>query len=406
MLDLNLLLAPELDAFLEVANAINDSGVVVGFGTIGGETQAFALGLPPANARPFVYLTAPTYGAAFAAGTDVNLAAAAVDIDGTIENVAFYVNAGLLSVDTTAPFEAVWGNVSAGLYELTAVATDDSGATRSSEPVEVTVVNNVAPTGVPESYTVPQFGEHLEPAPGVLGNDTDPDGPELSARLVSGPAHGVLELMADGGFSYVPERGYVGSDQFVYRAWDGLQESADVTVDILVEIVEFSYLLQLIEGWNLVSIPLLATGPEPGREVVDTTIANVLRGAEDGTVWEWDGVQYLAATDILPLHGYWVYRDGPAIDILVTGYAVLDPVLAVDPGWALVGPVAQPPFGPVVPAWLAQSNGLYVPPIYGFGWFDDGGVYQPSYYPAVMMLPGRGYWVQLRTAADLILGTD
>ena len=41
-------------------------------------------------------------------------------------------------------------------------------------------------------------------APGVLGNDTDPDGDPLTAVLVTGPSHGSLTLNADGSFTYTP----------------------------------------------------------------------------------------------------------------------------------------------------------------------------------------------------------
>src|SRR5205814_8549496 len=44
-------------------------------------------------------------------------------------------------------------------------------------------------------------------APGVLSNDTDPDGDRLSAQLVSGPARGTLHLNPDGSFSYLPNGG-------------------------------------------------------------------------------------------------------------------------------------------------------------------------------------------------------
>jgi len=54
-------------------------------------------------------------------------------------------------------------------------------------------------------------------APGVLGNDTDPQGDLLTATLVSGPTHGTLTLNADGSFTYAPAADYNGPDQFTYR---------------------------------------------------------------------------------------------------------------------------------------------------------------------------------------------
>ena len=69
-------------------------------------------------------------------------------------------------------------------------------------------------------------------APGVLGNDTDPDGDALTAVLVSGPAHGTLTLNADGSFSYTPDPDYNGPDTFSYHASDGKLDSDPVTVTI------------------------------------------------------------------------------------------------------------------------------------------------------------------------------
>ena len=59
------------------------------------------------------------------------------------------------------------------------------------------------------------------PAPGVLGNDSDPDGDPLTAVLVTGPSHGSLTLNANGSFSYTPAADFAGSDSFTYRASDG-----------------------------------------------------------------------------------------------------------------------------------------------------------------------------------------
>ncbi|CAM5648018.1 hypothetical protein SAVIM338S_06447 [Streptomyces avidinii] len=71
-------------------------------------------------------------------------------------------------------------------------------------------------------------------APGVLGNDTDPDGNTLTASLVTGPAHGTLTLNPDGSFGYQPTGAYTGSDSFTYKATDGTADSNVATVTISV----------------------------------------------------------------------------------------------------------------------------------------------------------------------------
>jgi len=72
-------------------------------------------------------------------------------------------------------------------------------------------------------------------APGVLGNDSDPEGARLRATLVRPAAHGLVVLSHDGLFVYLPKPGFTGSDTFTYRASDGVQSSNTATVTISVE---------------------------------------------------------------------------------------------------------------------------------------------------------------------------
>jgi hypothetical protein len=84
------------------------------------------------------------------------------------------------------------------------------------------------------SYSEPPFDPLTVPAPGVLGNDTDVNGNPLSAVLVSGPSNGTLTLHTDGSFVYKPNRGFIGTDSFSYRAYDGtaLSDLGTVTLNI------------------------------------------------------------------------------------------------------------------------------------------------------------------------------
>jgi VCBS repeat-containing protein len=71
-------------------------------------------------------------------------------------------------------------------------------------------------------------------APGVLNNDSDPNGSAITAQLVSGPTRGSLTLNSSGSFTYVPNANVNGSDSFTYRASDGsiLSNLATVTITI------------------------------------------------------------------------------------------------------------------------------------------------------------------------------
>jgi len=101
--------------------------------------------------------------------------------------------------------------------------------------VTITVLPvNDAPVAVNDSYTTPEDTTLNITAPGVLANDSDPDGDALKAILVTGPAHGILTLNSNGGFSYTPANNYVGGDNFTYKANDGTANSGIATANITV----------------------------------------------------------------------------------------------------------------------------------------------------------------------------
>tara|TARA_R110000823_G_scaffold132777_1_gene261153 strand:+ start:13281 stop:16172 length:2892 start_codon:yes stop_codon:yes gene_type:complete len=97
-----------------------------------------------ANRRPSVALTAPNGGQIYYSGDIITLEADATDPDGSVTQVEFfYDNAVLgvenvsLGVDATAPYTVTWSAAPNGNSTLTAVATDDAGATATSAPVNI-----------------------------------------------------------------------------------------------------------------------------------------------------------------------------------------------------------------------------------------------------------------------------
>jgi len=75
-------------------------------------------------------------------------------------------------------------------------------------------------------------------ARGVMSNDQDVDGDPLIATLLSMPSHGSVALNSDGTFSYTPLLDFNGTDSFTYKVGDGVLESAEATVRILVNAVD------------------------------------------------------------------------------------------------------------------------------------------------------------------------
>ncbi|MFN2500164.1 MAG: Ig-like domain-containing protein, partial [Pyrinomonadaceae bacterium] len=110
------------------------------------------------------------------------------------------------------------------------------GLTNSNTATVSITVNpvNDPPVANNESYSVNGDLTLTIGAPGVLSNDTDVDGPALSAVLNSNPPNGTLLLNANGSFSYTPNTGYAGSDSFTYHANDGSLNSNVATVSITI----------------------------------------------------------------------------------------------------------------------------------------------------------------------------
>lgn len=96
-------------------------------------------------------------------------------------------------------------------------------------------LTNAAPITKADSYRVDQDSALAVPTTqGVLANDSDPDGDILKADVVGQPQHGVLRLNGTGDFQYVPDRGFSGTDTFVYRADDLADISKPQVVTISV----------------------------------------------------------------------------------------------------------------------------------------------------------------------------
>jgi len=79
-------------------------------------------------------------------------------------------------------------------------------------------VGQAAPVAAPDAYDVRKNKVYSVEAPGVLANDSDPNGLALQAVFQAGPAHGSLTLRADGSFDYDPVNGFTGTDTFIYTA--------------------------------------------------------------------------------------------------------------------------------------------------------------------------------------------
>lgn len=184
---------------------------------------------------------APVASQTVAEQATLRIPLSATDVD-SMDTVALTA-AGLPGFCSTAwyPDRTGWidcapGYADSGSYAVTVTVTDNGTPVLADAKSFTLVVTNTnrAPQAVVDAYSVGEDGTLSLPAPGVLGNDADPDGDALTAALVTDVSHGTLSLGADGAITYTPARDFNGVDSFTYKTRDGSLDSAPATVTITV----------------------------------------------------------------------------------------------------------------------------------------------------------------------------
>jgi hypothetical protein len=158
-------------------------------------------------------------------------------------------------------------------------------------------INN-APEAVEDEYRVDTGSDLQVEKPGVLENDTDEDGDELSALLVTDVTNGSLTLNEDGSFIYTPSEGFIGTDGFEYRASDGMAESEITSVTILVE--PLNYVPEAVDDFVTTKegVPLLIDVMGNDLGLGDTPVElSISIEPEHGTVEILEGVVQYSPSD-------------------------------------------------------------------------------------------------------------
>ncbi|HYG38153.1 MAG TPA: Ig-like domain-containing protein [Cytophagales bacterium] len=91
------------------------------------------------NPAPTVSITSPANDAIIHTPSDITITANAADENGTVAKVDFYNGTTLLGSDDTAPYSFTWTSPAAGIYSLTAKATDNEGKEKASNAINVFV---------------------------------------------------------------------------------------------------------------------------------------------------------------------------------------------------------------------------------------------------------------------------
>lgn len=186
---------------------------------------------PAPNSVPTVSLTAPAGSQTYAAPATIPLSATATDSNGSIRQVAFYANGTFIGAKTTPPYTIDWPNVPAGSYSLTAVATDNAGATATSGAVTVNVINNSAPT------VSISAGPPSGPAPATVAltaTAADSDGSIAKVELYDGAT--LLATLTQAPYSYSWTDVGAGTHSVTAKAIDNLgAATVSATVAVAVE---------------------------------------------------------------------------------------------------------------------------------------------------------------------------
>lgn len=112
----------------------------------GGAKATNSITITVTNTPPTVAITNPAANSVFQAPAIVTIGASASDVNGTVTNVDFFVNGALIGNSTLAPFRATANGLANGSYQLTAVASDNSGAKQTNQiSVSVTTITLSAP---------------------------------------------------------------------------------------------------------------------------------------------------------------------------------------------------------------------------------------------------------------------
>jgi hypothetical protein len=109
------------------------------------------------NLPPVVSITSPANNASFSAPASIVISASASDPDGSVTLVEFFNGNTKIGERTSSPWEIAWSNVAEGTYTLTAVATDNRGASTTSSPVSVSVLEPVCE--IPTSLATSNISE-------------------------------------------------------------------------------------------------------------------------------------------------------------------------------------------------------------------------------------------------------
>ncbi|MGL1934532.1 MAG: tandem-95 repeat protein [Fibrobacterales bacterium] len=172
------------------------------------------------------------------------------------------VETGVLTLNADGSFEYTPEINFNGDVSFQYQVLDEQGLTSNATAVITVNPINDAPVAQNDEYSVNENGTLSIAAPGLLLNDSDLDGDQLIALLVSAGT-GSVQILTDGSFTYSPVANIAGTDVFTYEVSDGaISASATVTITInpvLPTIITQPVSQEVVEG-DLATFSVVASG--------------------------------------------------------------------------------------------------------------------------------------------------
>ncbi|GEM_PF-1186367 len=260
-----------------------------------------------------------------------------------------------------------------GTAVFTVTATDDNGCTgtRSYSIAVACPTITVNPLSLPSDTTGKSYTQTITATGGKspytfsVTAGSLPDGLTLTeAGLLDG------------------NLGLTGTSTFTLTATDssGCIGSRAYTVTVYEAFVP--PVVSIDDRWNIVSNPVIAAN-DSARVLFPTANSNPFAFASSG---------YQIETRLLNGAGYWL-KFPEATTVTFHGTALLIDTVDVMLGWNMVGSISVP---------IAASNVTSIPPGIQTGDFFK---YASGYSRADTLVPGKGYWVKVSQAGQLILAS-
>jgi len=123
-----------------------------------------------------------------------------------------------------------------GVDEFTYTVTDGNGNdSTNTVRVQVEALPNSNPVAVDDNYNTDEnVPITIDANDGVLSNDSDPDGDQITLASFTQPRNGRVSMNRDGMLRYEPNPGFSGEDVFEYVTSDGMGGADTATVTITV----------------------------------------------------------------------------------------------------------------------------------------------------------------------------